>query len=217
MEEKKIKVVITDDHKLFRKGVVALLSDLDFVNVIGDAENGIELLNLLSVSNSLPDVILLDIHMPEMDGIEAQKKIREIYPDIKIIILTMQDDEQLILHLIEEGVDGYLLKNADPDEMELAIKRVVNKGLYFSSDITELIVRGISKNKASENYELINDKELVVLKLLCREKTAAEIAAEINLSVRTIEGYRKKLMEKSGARNLAGLVVFAIKNELVTI
>lgn len=217
MEEKNINVVICDDHKLFRKGIAALLSDFDFIGEISEAGNGIELLNLLSEANPFPDVVLLDLNMPEMDGVEAQKKIREIYSDIKIIILTMEYDEHLILHLIEEGIDGYLLKNADPDEMEIALKKVVRRGLYFSTDITDLIIRGISQKKNDVPIEKITAKEQTILQLLCRERTAAEIADEMNLSVRTIDGYRKKLMEKSGAKNLAGLVVFAIKNDLVSI
>lgn len=217
MEEKKINVVVTDDHKLFRKGIAALLSDFDFVGEIGEAGNGIELLNLLASGHRLPDVILLDLNMPVMDGIEVQKRLNETYPDVKVIILTMEDDEQLILHLIEEGVDGYLLKNADTDEMELALKKVMERGLYFSTDITDLVIRGIAQKKNVEIIEKLSDKEMKVLELICMEKTAAEIADELILSVRTIEGYRKKLMEKSGAKNLAGLVVFAIKNNLVSI
>ena len=215
----KINVLITDDHKLFRKGIAALLSDFDFVNEIEEAGNGIELLDKIGNLELLPDLILLDIRMPEMDGIEAQKLVREKYPEIKIIILSMEDDEQIVLHLIEQGVNGYLLKNADPDEMELAIKKVISEGYYFSQEFTQLIVKNVVRKKINK-FELeqeLNSKELQVLELICKQFTANEIADKLNLSVRTIEGYRRKLLEKTRSKNLAGLVVFALKNNLVVV
>lgn len=219
MEVKKINVIITDDHKLFRKGICALLSDFDFINDIQEAENGEELIELLKTSNSAPDIILLDLRMPQMDGIEAQKIIKKLYPDIKIIILTMDDDEQLILHLINEGVNGYLFKNADPEEMEMALKKVNEKGFYFSANISELVMRNLVKGQSKKNnYNAdLSERELLVLELICKEYTAAEIGRKLDLSVRTIEGYRRKLLDKTGATNMAGLVVFAIKYDLVQI
>lgn len=213
---KKINIVVTDDHKLFRKGIMALLSDFDFIGDINEAGNGVELISLLKTLNSVPDVILLDLRMPEMDGFETQKRVRELFPDIKIIILTMEDDEQFILHLIQEGVNGYLLKNAEPEEMELALKNVMEKGFYFSEDIANLVMASMvnqPKTKLAPKIE-ITDREKQVLQLICRELTAAEIAEELHLSVRTVEGYRQKLLEKTGVKNMAGLVVYAIKNNL---
>lgn len=215
----KINVVITDDHKLFRKGIAALLSDFDFVNEIGEAGNGIELLDKIESLESPPDLILLDVRMPEMDGIEAQKLVREKYPEIKIIILSMEDDEQIVLHLIEQGVNGYLLKNADPDEMEMAIKKVISEGYYFSQEFSQLIVKNVVRKKTNK-FELeqeLTAKELQVLELICKQFTANESADKLNLSVRTIEGYRRKLLEKTKSKNLAGLVVFALKNNLVIV
>jgi two-component system response regulator DegU len=215
----KINVIITDDHKLFRKGIAALLSDFDFINEIGEAGNGIELLEEIENLESPPDLILLDIRMPEMDGIEAQKLVRQKYPEIKIIILSMEDDEQIVLHLIEQGVNGYLLKNADPDEMEMAIKKVISEGYYFSQEFSQLIVKNVVLKKINK-FELeqeLNSKELQVLELVCKQFTANEIADKLNLSVRTIEGYRRKLLEKTKSKNLAGLVVFALKNNLVVV
>jgi len=216
MEEKKINVIITDDHKLFRKGIIALLEDFDFIGEINEASNGAELIDLLAKMKALPDVILLDLRMPVMDGVEAHKKIRKLYPEIKVIILTMEDDEQYILHLISEGVNGYLLKNADPDEMEKAILKVVENGYYFSENISTLVVKGMVKKDITEALPNLdfNERELQILELICKEFTAAEIAEKLNLSVRTVEGYRQKLIEKSGAKNVAGLVIFAVKNNL---
>jgi DNA-binding NarL/FixJ family response regulator len=219
MGNNKINIVITDDHKLFRKGIIALLDDFDFIGEINEASNGAELMELLAGMKTLPDVILLDLRMPVMDGVEAQQKIRSLYPQIKVIILTMEDDEQYILFLIGEGVNGYLLKNADPDEMETAIKKVVENGFYFSDDISMIVLKNLNKK---EKVEIIfnpdfNERELQVLELICKEYTNAEIAEAFDVSVRTAEGYRQKLVEKVGAKNIAGLVVLALKHKWVTI
>lgn len=219
MGNNKINIVITDDHKLFRKGIIALLDDFDFIGEINEASNGAELMELLAGMKTLPDVILLDLRMPVMDGVEAQQKIRSLYPQIKVIILTMEDDEQYILFLIGEGVNGYLLKNADPDEMETAIKKVVENGFYFSDDISMIVLKNLNKKEKAEiifNPDF-NERELQVLELICKEYTNAEIAEAFEVSVRTAEGYRQKLVEKVGAKNIAGLVVLALKHKWVTI
>ncbi|HRX10437.1 MAG TPA: response regulator transcription factor [Draconibacterium sp.] len=219
MGNDKINIVITDDHKLFRKGIIALLEDFDFIGEINEASNGKELLDLLSEIKILPDLILLDLRMPIMDGVEAQQKIKDIYPEIKIIILTMEDDEQFILHLISEGVNGYLLKNADPVEMEQAILKVYKKGFYFSEDISSLVMKNLNKKEKVETIfnPDFSERELQVLKLICKEYTNAEIAETFDVSVRTAEGYRQKLVEKAGAKNIAGLVILALKHKWVTI
>ena len=216
---KKLTVVITDDHNLFRKGIAALLSDFDFIGGVFEAADGAELLLMLETMDTLPDVILLDLKMPVMDGVETHEKIRELYPDLKVIILTMEDDQQYILHLINEGVNGYLLKNAEAEEMELAIKRVMEQGFYFSDNISKMVMKSVvnrTKNHNQQKIEL-SEREQQVLELICKEHTAHEIADKLILSSRTIEGYRTKLLEKTGAKNMAGLVVFALKHNLVNI
>lgn len=219
MGTNKINIVIADDHKLFRKGIIALLEDFDFIGEIGEASNGAELLELLAGMENLPDVILLDLRMPVMDGVEAQQKIRNLYPGVKVIILTMEDDEQYILHLISEGVNGYLLKNADPDEMERAIVKVVEKGFYFSDDISMMVLKNLNKKDKAEavfNPDF-TEKELKVLELICKEYSNSEIAEACDISIRTAEGYRQKLVDKSGAKNIAGLVVLALKYKWVSL
>lgn len=220
MEQHKIDIVIADDHKLFRKGMRALLSDFDFVGQVYEAENGIELLKMLETSEKKSGIILLDLQMPGMDGLEANRQIRELYPKQKVIVLTMEDDEQIALYMISEGVDGYLMKNADPDELEKAIKQVMKNDFYFSGDLTKQLVlkRAKKENRGrEENTPVFTSRELEILELICQEQTTAEIAEELNLSERTIEGYRRKLLEKSGVKNIAGLVVFALKNSLVQV
>lgn len=215
----KIDIVITDDHKLFRKGIAALLEDLEMVNNIYEAGNGEELLRLLKETKPLPDLILLDLNMPEMDGFETTKQLKKHYPEVKIIILTMEDDEQFILHLVNEGVNGYLNKSADTDEVELAIEKVIRMDFYFPDEVSKLIfsnLKNFGKSKIKRKIEFSN-QEKKVLELLCHEKTTGEIAKEMELGKRTIETYRKNMLEKTGARNMAGLIIYAIKNKLIEI
>lgn len=216
----KIDLVITDDHKLFRKGLNSLLSDFEFIGNIYEASNGVELLELLQSVDSMPELILLDLQMPEMDGIQANKEIKKLYPAIKVIILTMEYDAQFILYMLKQGVNGYLMKDADPDELKTAIESVIEKDFYFAEDISQLIYRSLNKKKKKSTglfaYKF-TPREIQTLELICKEYTAAEIAEEMNLSVRTIEGYRRKLLDKSGAKNIAGLVVFALTNDLVNL
>ncbi len=214
-----MNIVITDDHKLFRRGIRALLEDFDFIDEINEAENGKDLLDLLPTLSEIPDLILLDLRMPVMDGIDTTQKLKEQYPDIKIIILTMEDDEQMILHMIGEGVNGYLMKSADPEELEQAILKVMEKDFYFSNDISTLVLRNLANGKRKQNVEIIDltKREKEILRLICEGYTAPEIAEKLFMSIRTVEGYRRKMLEKTCTRNIAGLVVFAIKNNLVTI
>lgn len=218
MTTRDINVVITDDHKLFRRGIASLLEDFEFIGNIYEAGNGLELLSLLEQTNPLPDLVLLDLQMPEMDGMEATLEIRKKYPDLKIIVLTMQNDEQIILYMIQQGVNGYLMKNAEPDELENAIKNVLKKDMYFPEDISRLVYGSLSGKKRNERTEKhLTAREVEVLELICKERTANEIAEELKIGRRTVEGYRKNLLEKTGSKNMAGLVVYALKNEIIKI
>lgn len=219
MMHKKIDVVIADDHSLFRKGMRSILSDFENIASIHEAANGKELIDLLEVAQPTPDVVLLDLNMPIMDGVEATEIIRRDFPDVKIIVLSMQDDERFILHLIEKGINGYLFKNSDPEEVESALEMVMHKKFYFNDEMSELIFEAYKEKqhrKESEEFTL-SDREQEVLYLICKEYTANEIGEALNLSPRTIEGYRRDLIRKTGARNSAGLVMYAIKNNLVEI
>jgi len=210
-----IKVVLTDDHKLFRSGIKSLLQSLDDFLVIGEAGNGQELLDFLAQTDSAPDVILLDLEMPVMDGIETLKKMRETFPEAKAIVLSMHDDEKFIIHMMELGARGYLLKNAEPEEIDQALRSVVDTGYHFSEKISMIMLKGLVKKEKLKtgfsNKEALSEREVEVLRLICEELTAAEIAEKLFISPRTVEGHRNKLMEKTGARNIAGLVVYAIK------
>ena len=219
MQNKKLDIVVTDDHKLFRKGMAALLSDLEVVNEIYEAGNGVELIELLEKTVPRPELVLLDLNMPQMDGFTATQKIRRKFPGVKIIILTMEDDEQFILHLIDSGINGYLNKSAELDEVEMAIKKVMATDYYFPQEISGLIYRNLKnfgKSKIKITVEF-SEQEKQVLGLICRQKTTHEIAEDMNLSIRTIEGYRKKLLAKTGMRNIAGLVIYALKHKVIQI
>lgn len=209
-----ITYIIADDHKVFRQGLRYTLNSDSMLKCVGEAENGIQLLQLLG--SIQPDVVLLDMKMPEMDGMEATKAIKEKYPDTKIIILTMYDDENFVLHMLDMGVNGYLIKNAEPEEIIKAIYTVHENDYYFNDMVSKLMLKTIVKKKQlqqrnKEDVQL-NDKEKEILRLICSEHTNAEIAEKVFLSQRTVEGIRSTLLEKIGVRNTAGLVVYAVKN-----
>ncbi len=208
-----VKFIIADDHKIFRQGLRYALLDDTKLKCVGEAENGLQLIDMIEKHS--PQVALVDIKMPEMDGIEATKKIRILWPDMKILILTTYDDESIILHLLDIGINGFLLKNADPDEIKKAIRYVCEHDYYFNDIVSNTMLRSITRKKTKETVKL-NERETEVLQLICAEMTAAEIAAKICLSPRTIEGIRTTLIEKTGVKNTAGLVMFALKNGIVS-
>lgn len=210
--------IIADDHKVFRQGLRYTLNTDPQLKCIGEAENGKQLLQLLA--SIQPDVILMDLKMPEMDGMEATKAIRQLYPDVKILVLTMYDDEQFVLHMLDMGVNGYLIKNADPDEIIKALYTVHENDYYFNDMVSRLMLRTIVNKKqvqqrTKENVQL-SDKETEILRLICLEHTNAEIAEKVFLSQRTVEGIRSTLLEKIGVRNTAGLVMYAVKKGIVS-
>lgn len=212
----KIKVAIADDHALFRKGLISLMHDFDDLEIVFEAEDGKDLMGKLK--QAAPDVILMDLEMPHMDGIEATKKIIKEYPDVKIIILSMHDEEKYIIHLIEAGASGYLLKSAPPEEVEGAIKSVVDKGHFLNDHTSKVMMDHLKfKHQSPKNVKLgvdISKREKDVLQLICHEMTTPEIADHLCISTRTVEWHRQNLLDKTGAKNTAGLVVFAIKHEL---
>jgi len=212
----KIKYAIADDHKIFRRGIISALADTPELKLVLEAENGKELLNALPKNK--PDVILLDLKMPEMDGIETAQQIRKSDNEVKIIVISMYDDEKYVIHLMEIGANGYLLKNAEPEEIKTAIFTAYENGYYFNDFVNKALLKKIThrsqvKPLFNKNIEL-TDRELEVLKLICQEHTATEIANLIFLSPRTVEGIRTKLLEKIGVKNTAGLVMYAVKNKI---
>ena len=212
-----IKVAIADDHKIFRKGVILSLRPYSAIKFVQEAENGQELLDGLTASQ--PDVVLMDLRMPQKDGIETTKIIAKQYPSIHIIALTMYEDERFVSHMMEIGANGYLLKSADPSEIKRAIIEVATKGYYLNNFVNRILLKKShvrTKTIPSLNTEItLNDREREVVRYICMEFTAQEIAQKIDVSPRTVEAIKDRLMERFGAKNTAGLVFFAVKNNLI--
>jgi len=213
----KIKVLITDDHALFRAGVKASLSHYTDIEFIGEAENGMQLLNLVKFLQ--PDVILLDIQMPIMDGIATLPEVKKILPDARIIMLTMNDDVSMISKLMELGANSYLTKNSDSETIYEAIKTVYEKEFFFNEYTNKALLNGLRNRRMMdtaipEDAEL-SDKEMHVLKLMCDEKSTKEIADIVEISPRTVEAIRDRLKIKTGAKSTAGLILYAVKHGIV--
>ncbi len=217
---KTLNVAIADDQILFRKGMVSIVNAFENIQISIEANNGLELLKAIEKAENIPDVILLDLSMPELNGVETTKILHQKYPTIKIIILSVYGEDRFVTHLMELGVNAYLFKNVEPNEVEKAIWAVIEKDFYFNEAFL-----GAMKSRATGKKPrlLIQDdipstltqRELDVLDLICKQLTAQEIADKLFISVRTVDGHRKNLLEKTGMRNTAGLVVFSIKNNLL--
>lgn len=211
-----IKVAIADDHALFRTGVRTALSVKKDIQLIAEADNGMQLLNQLK--HIEPDVILLDIQMPVMDGIATLPEIRKLYPSVKVIILSMYNDHTMISKLMEIGANSYLTKNSDSETIYEAIKTCYEQEFYFNDLTNKALLSGL-RNKRIENAitedSHLTEKELRILKLMCEEKTTKEIADIIDISPRTVEAIREKLKVKTGARSMAGLVMYAVTHGIL--
>lgn len=219
-----IKVGVVDDHHLFRSGIVSLLENFPAVKVVMEASNGIELLDKLeslrkSRSGELPDILLLDLQMPEMNGIQSTVFLQEKYPSIKIIILTMHNEEEFIFDLMNKGASGFLAKDKTVDMVMDAIDSVANDGIYVNEQILKAIVRGSERKTAMSELPGIpvdfSERELEIIQLICEQKTNKEIADHFRVSQRTIENKRLTILSKTGVKNTAGLVLFAIRSNLI--
>lgn len=214
-----INVIIADDHVLYRAGVKTALSSKKDIKIIAEADNGSHLLALLKAIQ--PHVILLDIQMPIMDGITVLPEIKKLYPDIKIIMLTMMDDNSMITRLMELGANSYLTKTSDSEIIYEAIKTCHEQEYYFNALTNKALLTNLRQKNTPLPHKLmqedarLSEKELTVLKLMCQEKSTREIAEAVDLSPRTVEAIRDKLKTKTGAKSTAGLIMFAVKNKLL--
>ncbi|NVO03241.1 MAG: response regulator transcription factor [Bacteroidetes bacterium] len=218
--EKKIRVFIVDDHSIFRKGLRMQLKEIKIAELIGEAADGKELLEFIE-SNSEIDIILLDIKMPVMTGIEAATIIKSKFPNIKIIGLSMFDDEEYFQNLLEAGAEGYLLKNVGKEELERAIISVYKGNNYYSTEMFPILTKKFTTKKDHEEIEipenLLSKRELEILQLITEGHTNHEIAEILFISQRTVDGHRNNILSKTGAKNTVSMVTAAIKNKWVQI
>ena len=205
-------VIIVDDHSLFSNALQILINQFDDFSVDTCCQNGKELIfRLQNTSLKLPDIILLDINMPVMNGLETMEWLSKHHPSIPILALTMQADENIILEMLKKGVKGYLLKDSSPSLLKKALDDTLSFGFFHTESVTKTLLNAITNKPLAVD---LKDKEIQFLKLACTEKTYKEIAQEMHLSPKTIDGYRESLFEKLDVKSRVGLVLFAIKNKI---
>jgi two-component system, NarL family, nitrate/nitrite response regulator NarL len=211
-----IKLIIVDDHQLFIDGIKSLLKNEKEIKVVGEALNGIEA--MARITEEKPDIILLDINMPDMDGVETTREIRKKFPEVKIIILTMHNQHEFISNLVSEGALGYILKNTGKTELINAIKTVHGGNAFFSKAVTETIMNNLHKKPAEEKLESVQltKREKEILKYIAEGLATKEIADKLFISVNTVETHRKNLMAKVHAKNVTGLVRFAMQIGIIS-
>ena len=215
----KINLAIADDEELFRVGLSHIISRDAEINIVFEASNGLELLNFLESDERLPDVILTDIKMPKLNGVEATKIIHERYPEIGVIALTTYNSQPFIRNMIDVGANAYLVKNSPPDKVLHTVKQVYFNGFYYDKFVMDIL-----NNRYSESHEVeksrfddtfLTEREREVLELICKQYKTSEIGEQLFISPRTVEVHRKNLLLKTQTKNIAGLVIFALQNDLV--
>ena len=219
MNQKKFKIILVDDHTLLRDALSNLINSFEEFSVINSLSNGTELIRALSEGYK-PDLILLDLNMPVLDGFETSKWLNINYPEIKILILTMYDSEIALIRLLKVGVKGFLKKDTHPNELRIALNAVSENGYYYAQDTTGKLANLFQKNADSQNFvekAMLNENELEFLRLASTDLTYKEIASNLNLSPRAIDGYRDSLFEKLDVKSRVGLAIYAVKNGIVRV
>lgn len=209
-------VALVDDHTMFRKGLAVLINLFPNYKVLLDVANGREFIDHLQ-SGRLPDIVLLDIHMPVMDGYATAAWLRANHPDIRVLALSTMDSDTTIIKMIHQGARGYILKDADPKELQVAFEEILAKGYYYNEILTRKVIQSIHQSGPdnSSAFPKLTDRETEFLKHACSEKNYQQIANEMYVSERTVDGYRESLFKKFNVTNRVGLVLYAIKNQLV--
>lgn len=211
-----MKVLIADDHQLFRLGLSHVLKSFDFISKLHEAGNGREVIDELAKEHY--DIVLMDLNMPVMNGRDTTRKIKKEFPDTKIIALTMYEDQQHVIEMIESGASGYIIKNTNALEIKNGLLKVFNNELYFSKLISESLITSLVRKhtvKRNQLREQLSNREKEILSLICMEYTSKEIAESIYLSEKTVEWHRLNLLQKTQSKNIAGLVLFAIRNGII--
>jgi DNA-binding NarL/FixJ family response regulator len=215
--DSQIKFAIADDHKIFRDGIKMALGGRPHLKLLWEAEDGKEMLHKLTIKK--PDILLMDIRMPELDGINALQVIKQEHHEVKIVVLSMYDDEQMVTKMMEMGANAYLTKTTDPNEIYEAILTCMNEDFYFNDLVNQAVLLKLNHKRTIKNFYpnsiKFSEKELQILKLLTEDKTTEEISKEVFLSPRTIETIRQNMKNKVGAKTIAGLIVYGMRNRLV--
>jgi DNA-binding NarL/FixJ family response regulator len=215
--DKLIRLAIADDHKIFRDGIRMALKNRDFIKIIWEADDGKDMMHKLRIKT--PDILLMDIRMPEVDGVHALQMIRKEYEDVKIIILSMYDDKETITKMMEHGANAFLTKTTDPDEIYKAIISCMNEDFYFNELVNSAVLLRLQQKKNVRKFYpttvKFNEKELKILKLISEDKTTEEISEHVFLSPRTVETIRQNMKTKVGAKTIAGLLMYAMRNKLL--
>ncbi|MBL4675323.1 MAG: response regulator transcription factor [Mucilaginibacter sp.] len=215
METEKINIAIVDDHTLFRKGLAKLLSESNEVNVLFDADNGADMINKLG-NYPLPEVILMDINMPVMDGYQSTQWLKDNHPDINVLALSMFEEDKPIIGMLKSGAGGYMLKQSKAGDLVSAIKGIARQSFYINELVSGKLLRNIQNNQPVKNQTAgLSANELKFLELCCSDYTYKQIADLMNLSPHTIDNYREALFQKFDAKSRTGLVIYALKNELI--
>lgn len=212
---KEYRIMLVDDHQMFRSGLRFLLNDIPEVKVVGEASNGIEFLE--KASQEIIDIVLMDINMPDMNGIEATRKALQLFPKIKIIVLSMHGEEEYYDQMVEAGVKGFLLKNSDAQELNTALQTVIQGGTYFSQELLVGILDKKKKQQQQSNLVKLTQRELEVLKFICEGFCNNDIAEKLFISQRTVDRHRANLLSKTGCRNSTSLVMYAVKNKIIEV
>lgn len=212
MQAESTQIILVDDHQLLRKGLIKILNTNGFTNII-EAENGEELFEILKTT--IPDIVLLDLHMPKMNGFESMKQIKKINSHSKVLALSMLDDKISVMQMINSGVDGYCLKDSEPKELIRAIEIILKGGVYYSTLITEQLNSGEFVNDINIIITSLSERELEFIGFAASDMTYKQIAEKMFVSVRTIDGYRDSIYQKFNIKTRTGLVIFALKNKLI--
>jgi len=216
MKTKTYSVAIVDDHQLFANILETLINTFENFHVLYYAKTGSEFLNKLKDEANIPDVVLMDINMPGMSGIDTMNIVNEKYPSVKAIALTMETDDETIVKMLQAGARGYLSKDIDPEVLKTSLREVAEKGFYYSERTREVLFSSIYNKKDSPPV-VLKEREIEFLKQVCTEKTYKEIASEMFLSPKTIDGYREALFEKLSIKSRVGLAIYAIKNKFYNV
>lgn len=226
--EKTIRVGLIEDQLLFRKGIKAILSSWPEIEVIFESEDGFSVIDKLQKATALPDVLLVDLSLPpdgnrEFSGVEVTDAVREQFPELRIIILSIHEDENFIAQLIQHGAHGYLVKDSDPQEVYEAIISVIHHGSYINQRTLKALQNSYQQQNSKSRWSLsppairFTRREEEVLELICQQLTSEEIGEKLFISVKTVNGHRNNLLQKTGSRNTAGLVIYAIKHGMASI